>query len=307
LTPQTQPFPAQKTGEHSKHNHSLLKEQVSTPNTTIPSLQNGKTLNTTTQLTERVNTPFITFSLSPQNGKHSKHNHSQLTEQLREQVNTPYTTIPTQTGIHSKHNHSLITEQVNTPNTTIPSSQNRLPNTTIPSSQNRVQESDEVDDDKQGSRAKGSLLPRPLAYSGMRVLTVKIEIIGFKKDATQYIEPYITVSVRDATGTELTAAQDTPVATKKESKCIVFNEEVHIQKSIESLPNGFSIFFEFKHFKPKKNMISTKCWAFMERDEVKEGPVALELYQKPADYKRKNIKLLTVKPLYLHLKIIFNT
>ncbi|XP_062614451.1 axin interactor, dorsalization-associated protein B-like [Saccostrea cucullata] len=177
---------------------------------------------------------------------------------------------------------------------------------TLPSSQNRVQESDEVDDDKQGSRAKGSLLPRPLAYSGMRVLTVKIERIGLK-DATQYIEPYITVSVRDATGTELTAAQDTPVATKKESKCIVFNEEVHIQKSIESLPNGFSIFFEFKHFKPKKNMISTKCWAFMERDEVKEGPVALELYQKPADYKRKNIKLLTVKPLYLHLKIIFNT
>lgn len=41
---------------------------------------------------------------------------------------------------------------------------------------------------------------------------------------------------------------------------------------------GFSIFFEFKHFKPKKNMISTKCWAFMEKDEIKEGPVALELY-----------------------------
>ncbi|XP_061174465.1 axin interactor, dorsalization-associated protein B-like [Saccostrea echinata] len=177
---------------------------------------------------------------------------------------------------------------------------------TLPSSQNRVQESDEVDDEKQGSRAKGSLLPRPLAYSGMKVLTVKIERIGLK-DATQYIEPYITVSVRDATGTELTASQDTPVATKKENKSIVFNEEVHIQKSIESLPNGFSIFFEFKHFKPKKNMISTKCWAFMEKDEVKEGPVALELYQKPADYKRKNIKLLTVKPLYLHLKIIFNT
>lgn len=30
-------------------------------------------------------------------------------------------------------------------------------------------------------------------------------------------------------------------------------------------------------------------------------------YQKPADYKRKQIKLLTVKPLYLHLKVIFNT
>lgn len=43
--------------------------------------------------------------------------------------------------------------------------------------------------------AKGSLLPRPLAYSGMKVLTVKIEKIGLK-DATQFIEPYITVSVK---------------------------------------------------------------------------------------------------------------
>lgn len=182
----------------------------------------------------------------------------------------------------------------------------QLQTRTLPNSQNRAQESDDLDEDKQGSRAKGSLLPRPLAYSGMKVLTVKIEKIGLK-DATQFIEPYCTVSVKDMMGADLTTSQDTPVASKKENKCIVFNEEVHIQKSLESLPNGFSIFFEFKHFKPKKNIISTKCWAFMEKDEIKEGPVALELYQKPADYKRKQIKLLTVKPLYLHLKVIFNT
>lgn len=39
-------------------------------------------------------------------------------------------------------------------------------------------------------------------------------------------------------GADLTTSQDTPVASKKENKCIVFNEEVHIQKSLESLPNG---------------------------------------------------------------------
>lgn len=41
-------------------------------------------------------------------------------------------------------------------------------------------------------------------------------------------------------GADLTTSQDTPVASKKENKCIVFNEEVHIQKSLESLPNGKS-------------------------------------------------------------------
>ena len=40
---------------------------------------------------------------------------------------------------------------------------------------------------------------------------------------------------------------------------------------------GFAVFFEFKHYKPKKKLTSTKCWAFMERDEVKEGPVVIEL------------------------------
>lgn len=44
--------------------------------------------------------------------------------------------------------------------------------------------------------------------------------------------------VTDVLGADLTTSQDTPVTSKKENKCIVFNEEVHIQKSIDSLPNG---------------------------------------------------------------------
>lgn len=40
---------------------------------------------------------------------------------------------------------------------------------------------------------------------------------------------------------------------------------------------GFAIFFEFKHYKPKKATVSTRCWAFMERDEIKEGTAVLEL------------------------------
>ncbi|RXN34945.1 axin dorsalization-associated [Labeo rohita] len=64
---------------------------------------------------------------------------------------------------------------------------------------------------------------------------------------------------------------------------------------------GAAIFFEFKHYKPKKRFTSTKCFAFMEMDEIKPGPIVIELYKKPTDFKRKKLNLLTKKPLYLHL------
>lgn len=40
---------------------------------------------------------------------------------------------------------------------------------------------------------------------------------------------------------------------------------------------GAAIFFEFKHYKPKKRFTSTKCFAFMEMDEIKAGPIVIEL------------------------------
>ncbi|KAJ1487554.1 cytoskeletal adhesion-domain-containing protein [Baffinella frigidus] len=62
------------------------------------------------------------------------------------------------------------------------------------------------------------------------------------------------------------------------------------------LPGG-AVFFEFKHFKKDKNRISTRCWCFLEREDLAPGAHVLELYKKPADLKRKNIHLHTVKEL----------
>ncbi|OWF56411.1 Axin interactor, dorsalization-associated protein [Mizuhopecten yessoensis] len=172
---------------------------------------------------------------------------------------------------------------------------------------NNVQfpQSTDLDEDKQEGRANGNLLPKPLPVEGMPMLTLRIEKICLK-DARQFIDPFITVSVKDSLGSNLMSPQETPVATRKESQQIIFNMDVYIQKWIDSLPTGFAIFFEFKHYKPKKATTSVKCWACMEKDEIKEGNVALELYKKPTDYKRKNIRLLTVKPLFLHIKLLFN-
>ena len=56
------------------------------------------------------------------------------------------------------------------------------------------------------------------------------------------------------------------------------------------------------HYKNKKGKNSCRCWAFMEYDEVENGPVALELYKKPADFMRKKIQLHSIKDLFLHIK-----
>ncbi|NP_001083192.1 axin interactor, dorsalization-associated protein A [Xenopus laevis] len=150
------------------------------------------------------------------------------------------------------------------------------------------------------ARVPGTLLPRLPSEPGMTLLTIKIEKIGLK-DAGQCIDPYITVSVKDLNGIDLTPVQDTPMATRKEDTYVHFNVEIEIQKHVEKLTKGAAIFFEFKHYKPKKRFTSTKCFAFMEMDEIKPGQTVIELYKKPTDFKRKKLQLLTKKPLYLHL------
>ncbi len=70
-----------------------------------------------------------------------------------------------------------------------------------------------------------------------------------------------------------------------------------------------AVFFEFKHYKPKKTKVSTKCFCFMEKDELQRGSFPLEVfvvncchlnltsrYAKPTDFKRKKLHLLTDKP-----------
>ncbi|MEE6473833.1 hypothetical protein FKM82_010185 [Ascaphus truei] len=150
------------------------------------------------------------------------------------------------------------------------------------------------------ARVPGTLLPRLPSEPGMTLLTIKIEKIGLK-DAGQCIDPYITVSVKDVNGLDLTPVQDTPMASRKEDTYVHFNVEIEIQKHVETLTKGAAIFFEFKHYKPKKRFTSTKCFAFIELDEIKSGQMVIELYRKPTDFKRKKLQLLTKKPLYLHL------
>ena len=57
-----------------------------------------------------------------------------------------------------------------------------------------------------------------------------------------------------------------------------------------------------------KKKKSCKCYSYMEMDEIKPGPMTLEVYKKPANFKRnKKPTLLTVKPYYLHLHLTIET
>lgn len=53
---------------------------------------------------------------------------------------------------------------------------------------------------------------------------------------------------------------------------------------------------------------SVKAYCFLEMDELRNGPVTLEVYRKPAaPYQRsKKPSLLSVKPYYLHLDLTIN-
>jgi len=155
----------------------------------------------------------------------------------------------------------------------------------------------------------GSLLPPPSKVAaGSTTFSITIEKIGLK-DAQTYIQPHITVSVADSKGTVI-EKQDTPQTNKSKPNYVMFGTTVHIQTPLEEFQKGCSVFFEFKHYKPKKKKISTRCFAFMEYDEIlkaKTGgaPLSLETYQKPTDFTKKKLNLFTIKQLYVHCQLAF--
>eukprot|EP00435_Cladocopium_sp_Y103_P046837 s2534_g13.t1 len=137
------------------------------------------------------------------------------------------------------------------------------------------------------------------------VVCFRIEKIGLK-DAQEYIDPFMTVLVADARANILDS-RDTNFASERRATHVMFNQQVYLNVSLEDMErSGAAIFFEFKHYKPKKKKISTRCWAFMELTELKrDEEIVLEIYHKPTDLKKKKLNLHSEKPLYLHLFATF--
>jgi len=137
------------------------------------------------------------------------------------------------------------------------------------------------------------------------VVSLRLDKIGLK-DAQFYIDPLITILVMDQKGAVMDK-HDVPTSSKGRATYISFNHIVYLNISFEEMhASCATIFLEFKHFKPKKKKISTRCWTFMELPEMKrDEEIVLELYTKPTDLKKKKLKLHTEKPLYMHLFATF--
>lgn len=139
------------------------------------------------------------------------------------------------------------------------------------------------------------------------VVGIRIDRIGLK-DAQVYIDPHMTVIVAD-TRANMVDTHDTPVSKERRATYVIFQHQVYLNVSLEDMQSmAAALFFEFKHYKPKKKKISTRCWAFMELNElVPDQEIVLEIYHKPTDLRKKKLVLHSEKPLYLHLQATFIT
>lgn len=161
------------------------------------------------------------------------------------------------------------------------------------------------------SKTGGTLLPfkRFQAQTNISITLLKIRL----QDPHQYIEPFICVSVKDSLGQAIrgVAPQDIPYSTKIDDEFVYFNQVVHLQLPLEALQSAeAAIFLEFKHYKVKKSKQSVKCWSMLEMDElnaVNGVEMPLEIYQKPTDFKKKKLTLLTNKAYYLYVHITRKT
>jgi len=132
-------------------------------------------------------------------------------------------------------------------------------------------------------------------------ISLQIDRFGLK-DAQDYIDPFMTILVADPNGIILDT-HDTPIARDRTATYVNFHSLVFLNISMEDMQrHSAAIFFEFKHYKPKKKKVSTRAWAFMELLELKrDEEIVLEIYHKPTDLRKKSLKLHSEKPLYCHL------
>ncbi|ETI52351.1 hypothetical protein F441_04458 [Phytophthora nicotianae CJ01A1] len=142
-----------------------------------------------------------------------------------------------------------------------------------------------------------------LRSPGATYLDIRITKVGLK-DACVYVNPTMAVSVFDYSGKAMEESRETGVGACNEPQYVTFNANIQLATNVRKMEDhGAAITFEFFHYKAKKRKKSCRCWALLEMDEIKDGPVVLELYQKPMDPKRRRIHLFTEKELYLQLEL----
>lgn len=159
-----------------------------------------------------------------------------------------------------------------------------------------------ANDPDDGPLVKTSSREGPKASASATTVLIQVEKIGLK-DAQNYIQPFLKISVVDHSGRVIEEVQDVKALPNPKPTHVMFDKTVDLKTPVDKIG---AIFFEFMHFKPKKQKQSTRCYTFMEPQEIKahnRKPACLEIYKKPTDFSRKRVNLFTIKSLYLHVTV----
>ncbi|XP_066958490.1 uncharacterized protein [Macrobrachium rosenbergii] len=152
---------------------------------------------------------------------------------------------------------------------------------------------------------KETVLPPPFKEVGSTYVTLGLEKVGLKNTG-RIVCPFIRVSVRDSQGNILS-----PESTQESAEWEIVNRnylrapsQIHLQCSMEDIPEDAAIFLELRHYRPQKNIISTLCYTFLDRHHLSNERFVCELYTSPVDYTRKNLKMYSEKAFFLHLEVM---
>ena len=131
----------------------------------------------------------------------------------------------------------------------------------------------------------------PQNASGDR-LRIFIESVANVKEASKMSSAHFGVTLVDGEGTPIEPSQNTPIGVQVGPDDVMrVQGGVTLNSLPTEWPEGSAVVLELRHYKQKEKKMSTRCWSFMEKESIRLGLFGLPLAAKPADTKRRKVKL----------------
>ena len=146
--------------------------------------------------------------------------------------------------------------------------------------------------DQEGREERRRSDVEPEAVNARARLRVFVESVTNVKDAQKMSSTHFSITLVDVEGTPIEPSQNTPISDQVGPDGVLRIQGGVILNSVPSeWPEGSAVVLELRHYKQKEKKMSTRCWSFMEKDSVRPGLFGLPLAAKPADAKRRKVKL----------------
>lgn len=143
-------------------------------------------------------------------------------------------------------------------------------------------------------------------------ITILSSALGTRREFDQ---PFVSIELRDKMGRLLELPLDTaPGQQNRDRGTLKFSKQSKTLSSLlKNIPSGSSLFFAIKHWKAKRNKMSTIAWSVVDFEmicdvgnlscRVREGKLALPLFKKPMDVSRQKAKRLNSRHPCLYIEV----